>query len=98
MNFQLSVSPKQGNGIPDLTLAAIEPTNSGLDQPLLYRQSYEPRQEQVVGDKYGNCSNENVKYTINIVPHGANDSNKSAKVLKVLGGKTSSVRIIKLKI
>lgn len=81
MNFQLSVSPKQGNGIPDLTLAAIEPTNSGLDQPLLYRQSQEPRQEQVVGDKYDNCSNQNVKYTTNIVPHGVNDtSNKSEEV------------------
>ena len=52
-----------------------------------------------MGDKYGNCGDENTKYTTNFVPHGANDTNnKSAKVLKVLRGKISSVQVIKLKI
>ena len=38
---------------------------SKLDQLLLYRLCYEPRQEQVVGDYDGNCSSVNVKGAIN---------------------------------
>ena len=58
MNFPLSVSPRKEMG--DSTsqrkkspiAAAIKPTTSGFDRPLLYRLSYDARQEQVVGD-YG---------------------------------------------
>ena len=45
------------------TSAGIEPKTSGFDRPLLYRQSYEARQEHVVSDYSGNCGNVNVKGT-----------------------------------
>ena len=66
MNFPLSVSPSKEMGDrmrqrkTSPTSAGIEPTTSGFDRPLLYRQSHEARWEQ--------GSNANVKGKMNIVP------------------------------
>ena len=74
MNSPLSASP--GKEIGDRTRqrkksstsAGIERTPSGFDRPLLYRLSNEERREQVVSDYGGNCSNVNVKGTMDVVP------------------------------